>query len=163
MRLVILFFLISFTFFLTGCSSNKEPYEGNLPGTVKYDYYYPSTRRLPPEPVYSRVMWVYLPKPVGIETKNDVVFLRRIMSFELKNATLEEAVNAISQSMGFEAVYPRSLAGRRTSIDFEGSVEDALEKLSLDTNTRIKVDRGSRTISVFDRKIAPRIMTEDGN
>jgi hypothetical protein len=98
---------------------------------------------------------------VGIESANESVFLRRTLVFDLQKSNLEEAANAIAQSMGFEAVYPELIKDRPVSMNFEGTVEEALERLCAQTNTMAEVDRKSRTVTVFDKDIVPTLPEGD--
>lgn len=143
-------FCMSHAITISGCSSNTD-----TSIKIVQETYYPVRRQTPPEPVYSRVTWSHLPKPIGSVSNNKTVFLHKTTSYEFKKSTLAEAVDAVAQSIGFEAVYPKNIAKRPVTMKLEGSPDDALAKLCEQTNTSIEVDQSARKLTIVDKALVP--------
>ena len=74
--------VVGICFFLNACSTSKD---------VPVQYYQPAYRALPPDTVYSRVMWSHLPQPIRPRSSNAAPYFMPTVAFELPDATFEEA------------------------------------------------------------------------
>ena len=142
---------------LSGCSSNTDA----TAIKVVQEVYYPTRRQTPPEPVYSRVAWSHLPKPIGSVSSNNTVFLKKSVSYEFKKSNLEQAINAIADNIGFEAIYPPDVAKRPVSMKLDGTPDEALAMLGEKTNTSIEVNQSARKLTVIDKALTPTLPTND--
>ncbi|MCC6934041.1 MAG: hypothetical protein IT292_12455 [Deltaproteobacteria bacterium] len=117
--------------------------------------YYPVIRQLPLEPVYSRVTWSHLPKPIGPRVASNAPYLKKVILFEMPNSTLQESIVALAHSMGYEALYANSLAKRKISLLAEGTHEEILDKICEQSKTTAEIDHKERIIRVFDDNLSP--------
>ena len=140
---------ICFVLTLLGCAERKPEH------IFVHEKYYPAVRQLPLEPVYGRVTWSHLPKPVGPRAKTDAPFLKKNISFELPQSTLEESVVALAHSMGYEALYPQELAKRKVSLVVEGTNEEILDKICEQSQTTAEIDHKERIIRIYDDGLNP--------
>jgi hypothetical protein len=131
---------------LAACST-QEP--------VAVDYYQPAYRTSPPDTVYSRVMWAHLPHPVKPKAKAHSEYILPSVSFQMPNATFQEAIEALAQSMGYRWKYPRYLAKRRIRIRMDGTVEEVLAEISRQARVRASFDHENRLVRVVERRTKP--------
>ena len=144
-------FLIFLLLIPVSCStSSSEP-------EVVVRNYYPARRQLPPEPVYSRLTWSHLPNPISEESAINSPYLSRVISFELEQSNLEEAIDALAQSMGYEAIYSRTLAARPISISMEGTVFEVLNRICKQGKVIASINHDERAILVADAATKPRL------
>ncbi len=134
--------------FCVACSA-QEP--------VAVEYYQPAYRTSPPEPVYSRVMWGHLPKPIKPRSETNAPLLLPVISFELPNSTLEEAIEALAQTMGYRWHYPQRIAKRRIQIRMEGTVEEVLAEIARQGKVQADFDHKQRLVRVVDGRMLPRL------
>lgn len=133
---------LGLTFFLAGCSGGGS----ERPRPV--EYYRATYRQLPPPPVYSRVTWSHLPQPTPRQAKQNSPLLRQVIRFELPNSTLGEAIEALSQTIGYQAEYPSDLAARAVSLNVEGSPDEVLEMVAQQAKVNAQLDRVARVVRV---------------
>ncbi len=137
---------------IVGCGGNDEP----RPVTVAY--YQPAYRQTPPEPVYSRITWSHLPQPMRTKVKENAPILMPTISFELPNSSLQEAIEALAQTIGYNWHYPQSAANRKVRIKMVGSVEDVLHEIARQTQVEAVLDHEARMVRVDDGiSIAPQL------
>ncbi len=136
--------------FLTGCS-NKERFEPPV------EYYYPVRRQLPREPVYGRLTWSHLPNPLPRKVKEDAPLLSNTISVEVTHSNLEEAVEALAQTIGYRWELPKSIANRRVSIKFVGTAEQALNEIMRQAGVSGELDHKERIIRVSGGDTTPRL------
>ena len=129
-----------------GCTS-EDP--------VPVEYYQPAYRTSPPEPVYSRVMWSHLPNPIKPRSRDDAPFYLPVVSFELPDTTLDEAIEALAQTMGYRWHYPKSVAKRPLHIRMEGTVEEILNEISKQANVKAAFDHEHRMVRVIEGSMVP--------
>ena len=135
--------IFGFIFLLSSCSDLGSGH----PRPV--ELYRASYRQLPPPPVYSRVTWSQLPQPTPLIAKGNSPLLRQVIHFELPNSTLAEAVEALSQTIGYEAEYPQDLAARAVSLNVEGSPDEILAMVSQQAKVDAQLDRVARVVRVM--------------
>lgn len=137
---------------LVGCTSNKALYEDLEP---RIEYYDVSYRQAPHEPVYSRLAWSHLPKPVVAQEAEKAPLLLPVILFDLPNSNLREALEALSQTIGYRLEYPRALAGRSVSIVREATVDVILTEIGRQARVETELDHNARTIRVVDGRTQP--------
>lgn len=130
------------------CSAN-EP--------VAVEYYQPAYRTSPPAPVYSRVMWSHLPRPIAPKARDTAPLILPEVQFEFPNSNLGEAIEALAQTMGYRWHYPSSVSNRKIQIRMEGTVEEVLREISAQANVQAQFDHKKRLIIVFDSNMIPRL------
>ncbi|HMO19054.1 MAG TPA: hypothetical protein PKA63_13185 [Oligoflexia bacterium] len=140
-RMSILSLLLLILLF-SGCSSTP---------TYRVVYYQPAYRQAPPEPVYSRLMWSHLPAPVRPKSRDDAPLLHPDIFVELKDVSLDEAVEAIAQTMGYRWEYPGIASKGKISIHMEGSVEEVLAEIRKQSNVPLRLDHDRRMIKLADK------------
>jgi len=126
----------------TGCSS--EP-------VYPVVYYQPAYRQSPPEPVYSRLMWSQLPAPIRPKARDDAPLLLPEIFVELKNVSLDEAVESLAQTMGYRWEYPNVTSKGRISIHMEGNVEEILAEIKRQSQIQLVLDHDRRMIRLADK------------
>jgi hypothetical protein len=114
-------------------------------------YYKPAFRQSPPEPVYSRLMWSHLPEPIRPKARDDAPLMLPEIFVELKNASLDEAVEAVAQTMGYRWEYPGVTSKDRITIHMEGNVEDVLSEIRKQSQTPLAFDHEKKMIRLVDR------------
>ena len=114
-------------------------------------------RQLPPPPVYSRVMWAHPPQPIGKKASNSSPLIQPVISFELPESTLREAIEALAQSIGYNWHYPAGLARRSVSIKMVGSVEEILLEIGRQGGVGTELDHQRRLVRVVGRQMQPRL------
>ena len=139
--------IVSISFSCSGTRAKEELVE----------QYTPATRQLPLEPVYSRVTWSHLPKPVGPKFGGKSPYLEKVYSFEMSSSSLGESLSALSQAMGYEAVYPKKLANKKVSLVTEGTVYQILDKICQQAGVEAEVDHKSRVIRVLGDDTKPKL------
>lgn len=133
-----------------GCSSSEPP-------RVVVDYYDTAFRQTAPEPVYSRLTWSHLPQPIQKKAGDDAPYLMPVVSFELPNSNLEEALQALAQTIGYRWSYPQELAGRRVSIRRTATVVEVLDEIGKQAGVHTELDHVRRMVRAYDPNMAPRL------
>ena len=136
---------------LSVCSCSNVTYKREI------EEYKPVTRRYAPEPVYSRVTWAHLPQPIAPKTRHKAPFLMPTVSFELRNSNLKEAVEALSQTMGYDWYYPKVLASRRVSIKMQGTLKEVLDEIARQAKVQASFDHKRKLVRVFEERMLPRL------
>jgi hypothetical protein len=134
--------------FLTSCSS-KPMY--------KVVYYEPATRQSPPEPVYSRMMWSHLPEPIKPRTKNEAPLLMPEIFVELKNVTVDEAIEAVAQTIGYRWEQSAGSSTSRISIHMEGTVEQIFQEIRRKSNIALTLDHEKRIVKLASKFNSPQL------
>ena len=145
--LVTSFLMLSF---LIACSRGAKK-------EIVIEEYSPVTRQLPLEPVYSRVAWSHLPKPIGPKFIGKSPYLEKIYVFEMSSSSLAESVSALSDAMGYEAKYPKHLAQRKVSLVMEGTVYQILDKICEQAAVQAEVDHEARIIRIVSEETKPKL------
>lgn len=133
---------------IAGCT-NKQP--------SPVEYYQPAYRQFPPDPVYSRVMWSHLPQPIPPRTGDQAPLLLPVISFELPDSTLGEAVEALAQTMGYRWHFPSQVANRPVRIRMEGTVEEVLAEIGKQAQVQAKLDHHQRMVLVLGPGMSPQL------
>ncbi len=121
------------------------------------EYYQVATRQEPKEPVYSRVTWSQLPRPVPDAPVQKGKMIQPTMSFEMPNSTLAESLEALSQSIGYELRYPAKWAKRRVSLKFTGTVEEILAEICKQSRVKASLDHENKILRVHFSETSPRL------
>lgn len=139
------------TFLLGACVSCAS----DVPPPV--EYYQPAYRQSPPEPVYSRLMWSHLPSPIQPKSAGTAPLIMPVISFELPDATLEEAIEALAQTMGYRWDYPKQAAKRPIHIRMEGTIDEVLQEIGRQANVQTMLDHEKRLVRVMEKEMLPRL------
>lgn len=119
--------------------------------------YRPVTKRGPAEPVYGRTTWAHLPKPIAPKSKLNSPYLLPVISFELVDSNLAEAIEALSQSMGYDRHYPKSVAKRKVSIRMQGTLEEVLQEIARQAKVTARFEHERKLVRVFEDRMLPRL------
>lgn len=114
-------------------------------------YYKPAYRQSPPEDTYSRLTWSHLPEPVKPKARDDAPLMLPEVFVELKDVTLDEAVEAIAQTMGYRWETSGANSRNRITIHMEGSVQEVLDEVRRQSHVPLAFDHGKRMIHLEDR------------
>ncbi len=133
---------------LGACSDNQP---------VTVEYYQPSYRTSPPDPVYNRLTWSHLPAPMRPKATAETPEMLPQISFELGEATLDEAIESLAQTMGYRWHYSKGLAKRPIKIKMEGTVEEVLREIGRQARVEAMFDHEKRLIIVVEGKVQPRL------
>lgn len=136
---------------LCSSCSKKEVYQRQL------EEYRPVTRREAPEPVYGRVTWAHLPKPVAPKALSNAPYLLPVVSFDLVDSNLEEAIEALAQTMGYDRHYPKSVAKRKVSIKMVGTVEEVLTEIASQAKVTARFEHERKLVRVFEDRMLPQL------
>ncbi len=117
--------------------------------------YQPAFRQEAPQPVYSRLMWSHLPEPIKPRTRAEAPLMLPEVFVELKNVTVDEAVEAIAQTMGYRWDSSGIASGSRISIHREGTVEEIILEIKAKTNLPLELDHENRVIRLADKRLLP--------
>ena len=135
------------TFMLGGCTTAPQAYE--------VDYYHSAYRQLPPEPVYSRVTWTHLPQPIRTKVRDEAPLFMPTISFELPRSSLEEAIEALAQTIGYTWQYPKQVGKRKIAIKMIGTVQEVLDEINRQASVHAVLDHDQRIVRVMDEATAP--------
>ena len=138
--------LLSLSMLLVACSSNER--------RVVYDYYTPAYRQLPPEPVYSRVMWSHLPEPLPAEYGGSAPLLRPVLSLDMPKTTFAEVLESLAITLGYQCAFldnpsAAPLLSRSVSMKTSGYPEQLFDELGMQVGVQIEVDHLRRSIEVI--------------
>jgi hypothetical protein len=100
-------------------------------------------------------MWSHLPHPIKPKAKAHSEFILPTVSFQMPNATFQEAIEALAQSMGYRWQYPSYLAKRRVRLRMDGTAEEILAEISRQARVRASFDHENRLVRVVVRKMKP--------
>lgn len=123
----------------------------------KVENYYPAYRQLGPEPVYSRLAWSNLPQPAARSAREKGPYLSPVISFNLGDSTLQEAIEALSQTIGYQWSFPPQAASRPVRVKMKGSVSEILSEISRQANVEAELDHQNRMVTVFDHSTTPQL------
>lgn len=143
---------------LGGCTSPTELYDGLELPVEHYTY---STRQEPTPRVYGRMMWSQPPRPLKVSNapSNAPLLMPRI-EIDMVDATLGEALESISQTMGYRLIYPRDVAGRKISVRQVGTLEEILEEIASQGGVGVLLDHEERVIRVGQERTVPSLPGE---
>ena len=114
-----------------------------------------ATRQVAPEPVYSRVMWTHPSKPIAEKANGSAPLMMPVISFELINSNIEEAIEALAQTIGYNWHYPKPLGRTPVSIKMVGSVEEILSEIGRQGGVSTILDHERRLVRVVSRDMMP--------
>lgn len=132
---------------VTGCGQKKVP--------VVYENYKYGYRQLPPEPVYSRLTWAHLPQPVPAKAQEYAPMLQPVIAIDLANSNLEEAIEALAQTIGYNWHYPEELGVKPISIKMVGTVEQILEEIGEQAGVLAELNHERRLVRVIGERMVP--------
>jgi hypothetical protein len=138
---------------LLGCSMLLEAC-GGAP-IYKVVQYQPAYRQEAPQPVYSRLMWSHLPEPVKPRTRPDAPLMLPDVFVELKDVTVDEAVEALAQTMGYRWENSVGASGPRISVHMEGNVEEILGEIKAKSNMPLELSHEDKVIRLADKRLIP--------
>ena len=138
---------------VSGCSYSPRA------EVVKYDV---AARQTAPEPVYSRVTWSHLPEPSpprarAREDLKNVPLFRPVVSFELRQTSLGEAVQSLAQTIGYDWSFPKELARRKVKVRTVGTVEEVLKEIDRQAGVKSEIDHEHRIVRVIDTRTEPKL------
>ena len=124
---------------------------------VKYDV---TSRQTAPEPVYSRVTWSHLPEPAPPRARpredlKNVPLFHPVVSVELHQTSLGEAVQSLAQTIGYDWSFPKELARRKVRVKTVGTVEEVLKEIDRQAGVKSELDHVRRIVRVIDKKTEP--------
>ena len=120
-------------------------------------FYRTAYRQSPPAPVYSRVMWSQLPEPIPPRASDNAPYLLPEISFIQPDSTLEEAIEALAQTMGYRWQFPPEVAKRPIRIKMDGTVEEVLAEIGKQAGLETQLDHESRMVRVLKSGVIPRL------
>ena len=137
---------------LTGCGANDSVQE--------IEYYHVAYRQSPPEPVYSRFTWSQTPGPIRTKVRDEAPLFLPTISFELPNSNLDEAIEALAQTIGYGWKYPDGVKNRKIRIRMTGTVEEVLEEIGRQANVHGVLDHENRIVQVMEQSTSPSLPAE---
>jgi len=145
---------------LSVACSDLKPYERP---TERKDFFHP-VRQLPPEPVYSRLKYVYLPDVIPeAPTAESANRIDPKIHFEVTNSTLERTAQALGETIHYKAFIAQEIAQQPYSCNLSGTVDEIAQNISRDSNIDVVVDHSQRELRFLPRtSVLPRL-PEDSN
>ena len=135
---------------LSGCPGKQAT-------EIRHETYQPAFRQGPPEPVYGRVTWSHLPGPRPVREAKKAPYLSPLISIELPNSNLEEAIQALAQTIGYKASYPNEVRSRKISLKRVGTVDDLLQEISRQARVQAEINHEHRLVRVIDPTTVPQL------
>ena len=123
--------------------------------SVYVEPYHVAYRQAPPEPVYSRLMWSQLPGPIRPKSTAEAPLYLPVVSIELPNATLGEAIEALATTMGYRWDYPSGLARRPVHIKMDGTADEILSEIGRQGGVQTMFDHEARMVRVMGDGVRP--------
>lgn len=148
MRIIRVLTLLTVTSSLMACAASEPK---------KVDFYRVAFRQHGPEPVYSRFMWSHLPRPFKPKVPETAPYYLPVVRFDMPNSTLEQAVEALAQAMGYRWHYPSAVAKRKIDIRMEASVEEVLAEISAQAKVHGLFDHQQRLVRILDTRMVPKL------
>lgn len=150
---------ISHTLFLFACATVSFGLSscGSKAPEPEIDYYRVRTRQFGPAPVYSRLVWSQLPQPLPNKPGEKAPMLSPSVSFELGRSTLQESLEAISQTFGYRAEYPDAVKERPVALKMVGTLDQILQELGKQTHVYFECDHQGRMIRVVEGNTVPEL------
>ena len=127
--------------------------------TRSVEYYYPKTRTIAPEPVYSRLTWSHLPKPLPRNVKNSP-YIQPVIVFDFNDSTLKEAITALAQTIGYRWEISPDIEDKNVSIRMEGTIDEVLAEIANQAQVHASFDRKNRIVNVLDVSMAPSLISK---
>lgn len=146
---------------------------GGQPSRIEEPYRV-AFRQSPPPPVYNRVIYSNLPRPITTDSgsptstgsdvglgekveQNKAKLYQPVMRFKFSPGTFGEAVEAISQTIGYKLEYPAEYAKRRVALDLTGTIDQALAELERQARVTISLEHDAKAIRVSDGIVRPKL------
>ncbi len=148
---VVLSFLVLLLLTSSSCSSAKKEEKSVI------EYYPVAYRQLAPQPVYSRVTWSNLPGPIPPKVRDNAPLLLPTISFELHRTNLDEAIQALAQTMGYTWSYPAEVAKKKISINMVAPVDEILREIESQAKVNAVLDHESRTLRIVSGNTAAQL------
>ncbi|NDC39156.1 MAG: hypothetical protein EBZ48_14105 [Proteobacteria bacterium] len=128
---------------LVGCSASVPSGIDKSP-----EVYRIQTRRLPPEPVYNRVIWAHLPdiEPGRDLPESDAGHVVPVATMALKNATLEEASRSLAGIAQYASYCSSTIAKQKISFNQLGTLDELAEAIGRNAGIRVVVDHEGRSV-----------------
>lgn len=121
------------------------------------EYYPVAYRQLAPQPVYSRVTWSHLPGPIPPKVRDNAPLLMPEVSFEMHRTNLDEAIQALAQTIGYTWSYPANVAKKKVSINMVAPVDEILREIENQTKVKAVLDHESRTLRIVSGNTAAQL------
>jgi hypothetical protein len=102
-------------------------------------------------------MWGHLPHPIKPKEKSYAPFILPTVSFQMPDATFQEAIEALAQSMGYRWKYPNYLAKKRIALRMDGTVEEVLAEIARQANVGASFDHKNRLVWVAEKEMSPHL------
>lgn len=126
------------------------------------EYYQTAYRQYPPDRVYSRATWSHVPHAIAPKTQEPGPLMQPALAVDLPESTLEEAVEALAQMIGYDWHYPENIASRPVSIRMEGTAEEVLDEINKQADVFASFDHNTRTLRVRAMNTMPALPTREG-
>ncbi len=130
-----------------GCASSGSDEGEKL---VRVEYYDVAYRQSPPDPVYSRLTWSHLPQPIRTKTRDTSPIIHPSVSFEFPRSNLQEAVEAVAQTIGYNWNYPKGIGSRPIAIRMVGTVEEVLREIGRQARVVAVLDHDNRVLRILE-------------
>ena len=140
--------VLGLTSLLSACSSKEA---------TRIEYYRPAYRTSPPAPVYSRMMWGNSPQPIKPRAKSHAPLIVPVVYFDMPDASFEEAIEALAQTMGYRWDYPKRIAKRKIRVRMEGTILEVLDEISRQAGVHAELDHQQRLVRVIDKSLRPKL------
>ena len=122
-------------------------------------HFFHSVRQLPPEPVYNRLRWVYLPDPLpenpGATSAAPIV---PTVLLEIRNGTVESAARELGSAAGYRTAINPEIGSKPFSGSLSGTVDEAAGTLARNSGIEVQVDHGRKELRFLPATaVAPRL------
>jgi hypothetical protein len=107
-----------------------------------------AVRKLPPEPVYNRLMTAYLPEPLPPREIKRASYSRisPVFQFEMKDATLEETARVLASMARYTSYTSSVIASRKVNLVTVGTIDEVAKYISDRAGVNVIVDHANHEI-----------------
>ena len=144
MKRFLKFIIISLILAGFAACSSKAPINPNK----ERKFFGVAVRKLPPEPVYNRLMTAYLPEPLPARTLKRASYSRisPVFQFEMKDATLEETARVLASMARYTSYTSSVIANRKINLVSVGTIDEVASVISSKAGISVKVDHANKEV-----------------
>lgn len=133
---------------LASCAPTAKEWE---PDKDKVHVFSVAFRQLSPEPVYSRTRWVHLPAPLPARElpQSSAAEMRPVFYMQLRQATLDQAAQALARTALYDSYCASSLAKERISISSLGTTDELAQLIAARAGVDVYVDHANHQVRIL--------------
>ena len=138
-------FFLALLINISACGNTQiKPFNPNS----ERKYFGVAVRKLPPEPVYNRLMTAYLPEPLPNRDFKKVSFTRLnpVFQFEMKDATIEETARVLANIARYTSYCSSVIASRKINLTTVGTIDEIGQYIGEKAGIKVVVDHANHEV-----------------